>query len=476
MTKTELIKKFLDNSCTEEEARLAAQYLQSDPSLLDEMLSKSDWDNTETSLPVSPLIEKEMRQTILAKTSTSPFRIGKSALKAAALIAGVIFGSVWIYNSGINSPGENRVVATNQHSESVKKILNNTSVNKEFILADNSTVILFPGSFIEYKTPFTERIIKLEGKAIFSVTKNAASRFVVYSGAISTTALGTRFLVDNSDEDRNINVKLFEGRVVIQPTDSGNMITETFLEAGEQCFVDKNTMLVKVEPLYTSRSLAQKRITPVDKTKKTAPSVLTAGRLNFSKTPLHEVLENLQVVFKQPIIFNKDEISGSHFTGSFTVNDSLSTILKMISVMNELSVNIGDGSVTINKSSGALADNNDAPGYRITLVENLHLQELAPQADSAMTKLAVEDAPEMIVSDDVTTRYTRIPLSDLIAELQKRTNKRIHFNSDELYKINFTGSIPFDEAVRTTLTMICRTNGLKLTVKKGAYYISKAPQ
>lgn len=40
MNKAELLKKFFNNACNEQEAELAMQYLEEEPGLLDELLNK----------------------------------------------------------------------------------------------------------------------------------------------------------------------------------------------------------------------------------------------------------------------------------------------------------------------------------------------------------------------------------------------------------------------------------------------------
>ncbi len=474
MTKAELIKKFLDNCCTEDEARLAMQHLEAEPSLLDEVLTKSDWDNTDHSAILPPQIELEMRKGVMAQTRKPVFRMGKTVLKAAAMVSGIVLGLMVLYISTRNTIDGNSYAAVSNLAEATKKIYNTTSVNKEIVLADNSRVSLFPGSSLEYNPAFKERTIKLEGKAIFTVTKNMASRFVVYSGAITTTALGTRFLVDNNAGDININVKLYEGKVVVESAEPGVSLGKTFLEAGQQCFINLNTMLVKIEAMPSSGFIASKKTLPAGKVKNANTSKVIAGGLVFSKTPLREVVDNLQIVFNQPLGYNKNEIAGRHFTGSFTTDDSLTAILKMIAVMNDLSVNTDGVNPAVVKSPRNILtmDANIGSVYKLALVEQLKLDPIAPEPRSTATAGTNEQPVTTIVSGESATHYTRIPLSALISELQKQTQRKIYFNTQELAHINFTGSIPFDETVRNTLTTLCRINGLTLIVKKRGYYIS----
>src|SRR5690606_18082388 len=63
------------------------------------------------------------------------------------------------------------------------------------VLPDGSKVTLNSNSSISYTEGFTEstREIKLKGEAFFQVTKDPARPFIVHTGNIATTALGTSF-------------------------------------------------------------------------------------------------------------------------------------------------------------------------------------------------------------------------------------------------------------------------------------------
>ncbi len=480
MTKAELIKKFLENRCTAEEAKIAMQYLVEEPDILDETLSSTEWDEIDPSLIIPPDMEPAMRSAVFAKTRPTVITMAKTALRVAAVVMGIAVGLLAWYQSTKQASVASQLVET-ENLPKTTTVTNNTNTNKELLLPDNSVVSLYPGATLEYNLPFVARDIQLKGKAIFTVTKNTSSRFVVYSGTVSTTALGTRFLVDLSDDDKKVNVKLFEGKVVVQQNESTLSSARTYLEAGQQCFVDVDKMIVKVESLFSSRPIAKKQGSRNSRASNTRPGEQVAGRLQFVKTPLDEVLANLQAVYNQPIHFNKADIEGRHFTGSFTSNDSLSVILKMISVMNEMQVADNDGVIMVTKAGPTylqLPDDASFPdpssAKKLALAENMQLDGIAPPSHEVKAKEPLTAVTPMIVSDENVTMYTRVPLIHLLARLQTQTKRKILFNQEELAKINFTGAIPFDDGVRNILAMICRINGLTLTVKNRSYIISKS--
>ncbi|MBV6647285.1 MAG: FecR domain-containing protein [Cyclobacteriaceae bacterium] len=99
-------------------------------------------------------------------------------------------------------------------------------------LPDGSWVTLNAESEISFKENFTgeRREIKLRGEAFFDVAKNPNKPFIVYSGEVSTTALGTSFNI-STDSEQDIKVSLVTGSVqVLTEASKASM----FLQPGEQ--------------------------------------------------------------------------------------------------------------------------------------------------------------------------------------------------------------------------------------------------
>jgi transmembrane sensor len=348
MTKTALLNKFINNKCNEEETKLVLQWLDEEPWLLDALLNKTEWDESDHSAPLYPGLEKEMKREIISKTVHHPFyRLIKPVMAAAAIL--VIFLGLVLLNKTNNEVTVNKPHAATQPAQPVRERIENLSGNiQEISLQDLSTVSLYPGSVIVFEKAFTHnRQIHLQGKAIFAVTKNAASPFTVHSGAISTTALGTKFLVDNSVDSNHINVKLFEGRVVIQAANDRLQIGDTYLAAGEECHVNVMSSIVKVNSLVPHKTLASHRVGKKDQAHSGKAS--SAAVLNFSNIALPVVLDSLQKAFNREIKFNAANIDAIYFTGSFSLSDSLEKILKVIAVMNGLQVNSDGNSIKVSK-------------------------------------------------------------------------------------------------------------------------------
>lgn len=84
-------------------------------------------------------------------------------------------------------------------------------------LSDGSEVSLNYGSRIKYPRTFTgnTREITLDGEGYFDVAHDPDKPFVVKTGSLNVTALGTEFNVQSYRDDNLISATLVEGKVVI---------------------------------------------------------------------------------------------------------------------------------------------------------------------------------------------------------------------------------------------------------------------
>lgn len=123
---------------------------------------------------------------------------------AAAVMAGVVCGS-W-FMGGRRT--ESRLVAAAQ-PVSVSTPL---GVKSDVVLPDGSRVRLNGGTRIVYPALFgDERRVEVDGEAYFEVEHDARRPFVVVTGQVVSTVLGTTFNVHAYSEDENYQITLATG-------------------------------------------------------------------------------------------------------------------------------------------------------------------------------------------------------------------------------------------------------------------------
>lgn len=89
---------------------------------------------------------------------------------------------------------------------------------QNIVLPDGSTVILHEGSRLDYPTSFdgSTREVSLSGEAYFDIMHNAAKPFIIHTGKLKTTVLGTAFNIKAYPGQQEITVSVTRGKVKVE--------------------------------------------------------------------------------------------------------------------------------------------------------------------------------------------------------------------------------------------------------------------
>ena len=142
-------------------------------------------------------------------------------------------------------------------------------------LSDGSTVHLNGESSITFPKKFEgldSRNIALTGEAFFEVKPNPDYPFVVKSGALRTTVLGTSFNVQAYEHADDIQVTVATGKVKVESED----LQQAFLVPGEQVIYHESTRLLTQGKVDVEAMIAWKE-----------------GTLEFREATEREVIEKL---------------------------------------------------------------------------------------------------------------------------------------------------------------------------------------
>jgi len=217
---------------------------------------------------------------------------------------------------------------------------NTSTVLLRLPLPDGSVVTLQPGSVVAYYAPFAhgQRDVSLHGAALFAVAKDAAHPFTVLTNGFTTTALGTKFQVQNTDS-QHIIVRLLKGKVVVRATPASHLtMREQFLTPGQELTVDTRTCQVRLH----SFELVPKPTGPL------AMEVSTG--LSFEKDDLTEVLAQVGRRYHVRVAYDLADVRGLSFSGDFEVADPLPVVLRAVCTANNLTFIQTSGLVTLRKS------------------------------------------------------------------------------------------------------------------------------
>lgn len=136
-------------------------------------------------------------------------RVMGVAAAAAVFIAAV--AAIWLL-----VVSHNRVPAVKAATDIV--IATSRGETRQVVLPDGSTLELNAGSEVHYSAAFSgrERLIVLEkGEAYFQVVADAARPFVVESGKVRSTVLGTSFDIRAYPEEGRLQVAVLSGKVAV---------------------------------------------------------------------------------------------------------------------------------------------------------------------------------------------------------------------------------------------------------------------
>lgn len=345
----ELINRFFANECSSLEVEAIVLYFSEHTEELDKYLNKEEWDTIHAQEEFNPgtaeKIYKAVKSIIFEKQQARVIPIVQKkkywiAAASLILVAGLTivtqirsFKNGDIANNRIQNNQDRNAKQVKSNSPEWRIETNTTSFPKAIELPDGSTVklyknssISFPGSF-----PHNKREVKLKGDAFFEVAKNKEKPFTVYSGCLSTTALGTSFRVTlDSDETKNIQVKLYTGKVVIRAIEKlKNWGNDIFLNPGEKMLYNREagTMAAVTNFRDVNSQLPGLK-----------PSKIQAQNqeLKFDNTSLPEVLKNLSLFFSVKIDFTTESIAKMNFTGTINRTDDITAVLKVIALMNGL--------------------------------------------------------------------------------------------------------------------------------------------
>jgi ferric-dicitrate binding protein FerR (iron transport regulator) len=156
--------------------------------------------------------------------STPVKRKGHFGWTAAAVISLMILISYPIYRNLVNVPEKANILPVLTHKE------NGRGQKSKVILSDGTNVWLNSSSKLSYINGFTDSIreVFLEGEAYFEVTKNKNKPFIVHTGKLKTTVIGTSFNIRHYPKDAHPTLFLEEGKVkyeYLKSTKGTNILT-----------------------------------------------------------------------------------------------------------------------------------------------------------------------------------------------------------------------------------------------------------
>jgi ferric-dicitrate binding protein FerR (iron transport regulator) len=197
-------------------------------------------------------------------------------------------------------------------------------------LPDGSKVWLNSQSKLTYSPNFNikTRELQLDGEAYFEVAHNPNKPFIVHSDDIAVEALGTAFGVKAYNEDNQISSILMRGKVRVTTPDG-----EAILLPNDRIMYDK-----------TSHKKAINTVTNA-----TDFTGWIHNELRFENESLGDIAKTIQRIYNVEVIFATEKLKKQRYTGTIN-NNSLESVLNIISLTSPVSFQINNQQVTLSEN------------------------------------------------------------------------------------------------------------------------------
>lgn len=290
-----LIQKYFDDTATPEERKL-----------LDTWYRKGEEENVVWDLKNENLLDVKNRikaniwnKTVSQKKSNFFINRRTYAVVAAALL--VVFFTLSIWYSKQNA------------FSTVAKVSDFQVENRHVILSDSTVVILRPGGELLVAEDFgqKERVVELLGDAYFDVKANKEKPFVIKTGKIKTTVLGTAFSIHANPESEDIKVLVDHGKVRVEK--ENELLAE--LVAHQKIIVNRNDVRKKELKVITDIKEAKSELAWKEQD------------MIFESLSFGELKERLERRYNVKIDFVNPALVTCKMSGAFLGTDNLEDVL-----------------------------------------------------------------------------------------------------------------------------------------------------
>jgi ferric-dicitrate binding protein FerR (iron transport regulator) len=289
-------------------------------------------------------LEKEIKESVWKgiskeeKTGAKIISINKRFVRmvaTAAVFIGIIGSLFFFYNRSGERQSANYAFqqSKDKSNDTVKAVISlHQNENRVIFLPDGSTVFLSPGSRLNYPSTFDgmkKREVYLQGQAFFDIKHNATKPFIVHTGQVATTVLGTAFNIKALPDEKFITVTVNRGRVSVSDLHK----TLGIITPREQISYNTENQTSALTKVTNDSYLDWKN-----------------RDLFIDNLTLAEAAKLLEEQYKIKIIIKDSSIKEQRFTATFPKNETLEVAVKSISEFNGLSysINRDKSIVTIN--------------------------------------------------------------------------------------------------------------------------------
>ena len=244
----------------------------------------------------------------------------------AAAIVLMLSTAGWLWFNNTAGKAEKEIAKTTPPFEEVATYIRNIT------LPDGSMVVLHAGSKLDYVSDFNKsklREVTLTGEAYFDIRHDASKPFVIYTGSVKTTVLGTAFNIKAYEGSPEVIVSVTRGKVKVE--DKKKVIA--VLTPDQQVTYNKNVANVVQQNINAEHVVTN----------------WTKEDMNFKALPLETIVQLLNTRYSIPISLSNHASKKCLVTASFSGTESLQDVIAAICTILGDSFEIKDnGEIIIN--------------------------------------------------------------------------------------------------------------------------------
>jgi ferric-dicitrate binding protein FerR (iron transport regulator) len=322
----QLLKRYLDNSCTDEERRIVDQWY--------ELLDKGNHALTDLEInEVEDRLWNKIQSVTVSSVSGGPLKTKKMVwwkyAVAASVVAAVLTVSViGFQNKKKKTSTESLVIA--KVSQGFLEESNNSDTAKNLRLEDGSTVTIYPGSKLAFPKHFAtnKREVYLDGNAFFRVSKSPNRPFFVYNNQIVTQVLGTSFKIHK--KNGQVEVAVNTGRVAVYENKDQISLSEVQQKSNGVIITPNQKVTYYPQERHFVTSIVDQPV-PVPKE---SDIKLAEVHFNYNETPLYKVLDDIENTYELEIILENEKLKNCLFTGDLTAQNLFNKLEGICLVFN----------------------------------------------------------------------------------------------------------------------------------------------
>jgi transmembrane sensor len=325
-----LFRRYIDNSCSRQELEEFFMYVQKarHDELLRQLIKKIYSEQKEYNINTT-FVNEEGRLILnqpegIERTFFPVAKNKRSKLLPLGIAASIIVVAVVALLTKVSTNSDNKKTNT----VSSTKMATNRSESKFILLEDSTQVWLNAASSLEFPDRFAanRREVLLSGEAFFDVKHADKVPFIIHTGNVSTTVMGTSFNIKAYPGQQNITISVSRGKVKVNHA-NGWVAT---LTKGQQAKVKRDGMEV------TEKKLAPEGIAGWQQ-----------GDIVYEDETLGDIIADMQRIYNVNIRIAEKSIKDLTISTSFKREIGIEQALQVLCKLTDTELKRAEGAYLI---------------------------------------------------------------------------------------------------------------------------------